>query len=64
MSKEEIDFLLKYTNGNITDYQAANLCQQYINGMNYEETTGFTLAMAHSGEVFRFIKLGMVWWQT
>ena len=32
----------------------------YINGMNYEETTSFTLAMAHSGEVLDLSELGMV----
>lgn len=62
LSKEEIDFFVKnYTNGNITDYQAAALIMAiYINGMNYEETTSFTLAMAHSGEVLDLSKLGMV----
>lgn len=62
MSKEEIDFFVKnYTNGNITDYQAAALIMAiYINGMNYEETTSFTLAMAHSGEVLDLSELGMV----
>ena len=61
-SKEEIDFFVKnYTNGNITDYQAAALIMAiYINGMNYEETTSFTLAMAHSGEVLDLSELGMV----
>ena len=50
-----------YTNGNITDYQAAALIMAiYINGMNYEETTSFTLAMAHSGEVLDLSELGMV----
>lgn len=62
LSKEEIDFFVKnYTNGNITDYQAAVLIMAiYINGMNYEETTSFTLAMAHSGEVLDLSELGMV----
>lgn len=62
LSKEEIDFFVKnYTNGNITDYQAAALIMAiYINGMNYEETTNFTLAMAHSGEVLDLSELGMV----
>lgn len=62
LSKEEIDFFVKnYTNGNITDYQAAALIMAiYINGMNYEETTSFTLAMAHSGEVIDLSELGMV----
>lgn len=62
LSKEEIDFFVKnYTNGNVTDYQAAALIMAiYINGMNYEETTSFTLAMAHSGEVLDLSELGMV----
>ena len=62
LSKEEIDFFVKnYTNGNITDYQAEALIMAiYINGMNYEETTSFTLAMAHSGEVLDLSELGMV----
>ena len=62
LSKEEIDFFVKnYTNGNITDYQAAALIMAiYINGMNYEETTSFTLAMAHSGEVLDLSELGIV----
>lgn len=62
LSKEEIDFFVKnYANGNITDYQAAALIMAiYINGMNYEETTSFTLAMAHSGEVLDLSELGMV----
>ena len=62
LSKEEIDFFVKnYTNGNITDYQAAALIMAiYITGMNYEETTSFTLAMAHSGEVLDLSELGMV----
>ena len=60
LSKEEIDFFVKnYTNGNITDYQAAALIMAiYINGMNYEETTSFTLAMAHSGEILDLSSLG------
>ena len=62
LSKEEIDFFIKnYTNGNITDYQASALIMAiYINGMNYEETTNFTLAMANSGEVLDLSDLGIV----
>ena len=62
LSKEEIDFFIKnYTNGNITDYQAAALIMAiYINGMNYEETTNFTLAMSESGEVLDLSDLGEV----
>lgn len=53
LSKEEIDFFIEgYTNGEITDYQAAALVMAiYINGMNYEETKNLTLAMANSGEI-------------
>ena len=38
LSKEEIEFFIKeYTNGNITDYQAAALVMAiYINGMTEE----------------------------
>lgn len=62
LTKEEIDFFIKnYTNGNITDYQAAALVMAiFINGMNYEETTNFTLAMASSGEVLDLSELGTV----
>lgn len=52
LSKEEIDYFIKgYTNGDVTDYQAAALAMAiYINGMDYEETKHLTLAMAYSGE--------------
>lgn len=53
LSKEEIKyFVSQYTNGNITDYQAAALVMAiYINGMNKEETTNLTLEMANSGDI-------------
>lgn len=53
LSKIEIEYFIKeYTNGNITDYQAAALIMAiYINGMNDEEITNLALAMAHSGEM-------------
>jgi len=53
LSKEEIKyFITEYTNGNVTDYQAAALVMAiYINGMNYEETTNLTLEMTKSGDV-------------
>lgn len=53
LSKEEIKyFVSEYTNGNITDYQAAALVMAiYINGMNKEEITNLTLEMANSGDI-------------
>lgn len=52
LTKEEIEYFVKgYTNGEITDYQAAALIMAiYINGMDMEETTNLTIAMAKSGE--------------
>ena len=62
LSKEEIDFFIKeYTNGNIADYQASALIMAiYINGMDEEETTNLTIAMAHSGDILDLSKLGNV----
>lgn len=62
LSKEEIEYFIKnYTNGTIPDYQAAALTMAiYINGMNEEETTNLTLAMAHSGEILDLLELGIV----
>ncbi|MBQ2916965.1 MAG: thymidine phosphorylase [Clostridia bacterium] len=53
LNKEEISyFVSEYTNGNITDYQAAALVMAiYINGMNKEETTTLALEMSKSGDV-------------
>lgn len=53
LSKEEINYFIKnYTNGEISDYQAASLIMAiYLNGMNNEETLNLTMAMAYSGEV-------------
>ena len=53
LSKEEIEYFVKgYTEGTITDYQAAALIMAiYINGMTYKETTDLTLAMANSGDI-------------
>ena len=60
--KEETEYFVKeYTNGNITDYQAAALVMAiYINGMTIEETTNLTLAMAHSGDVLDLSEFGIV----
>ena len=60
LSKEEIDYVInEYTNGTIPDYQmAALLMAIYFNGMNYEETTNLTLAMAHSGDMMDLSEIG------
>lgn len=52
LSKEEIDFFVKgYTAGEIPDYQASALCMAiYFRGMDDEETTNLTLAIAASGD--------------
>ena len=62
LSKEEIDFFVKgYTDGSVTDYQAAALVMAiYINGMNDEETTNLTLAMAKSGDILDLSSIGDV----
>ncbi len=53
LTKEEIEyFVSNYTNGKITDYQAAALIMAiYINGMTDSETFYLTYSMANSGEV-------------
>lgn len=58
--KEEIDYFIEgYTNGKVTDYQAAALIMAiYLNGMTNTEITNLTLAMAFSGEVLDLSKLG------
>lgn len=52
LSKEEITFVIdNYTNGNIPDYQMSALLMAIVlNGMNIEETTQLTIAMANSGD--------------
>lgn len=62
LSKERIEYFINnYTNGNITDYQAAALIMAiYINGMDEEEITNLTLAMANSGDVLDLSELGTV----
>lgn len=54
-SAAEIDWLIdQYTRDAIPDYQiAAWLMAVYWQGMNAQETTDLTLAMAHSGEELR-----------
>lgn len=60
LEKEEIDYFIKeYTNGSITDYQAAALVMAiYLNGMSDEEITNLTLAMANSGEMLDLSRFG------
>lgn len=59
LKKEEIEYFVnEYTKGNIADYQAAALIMAiYINGMNEEEITNLTLAMANSGDVLDLSKI-------
>lgn len=53
LSAEEIRaFVNGYTNGDVTDYQAAAWAMAVLlNGMTDQETTDMTMAMAHSGQV-------------
>ena len=62
LNKEEIEFFVtNYTNGNITDYQAAALIMAiYINGMDEEEITNLTISMANSGDILDLSELGNV----
>ena len=62
LSKEQIEYFVNnYTNGNITDYQAAALVMAiYMNGMDEEEITNLTLAMANSGDILDLSELGIV----
>lgn len=62
LNKEEIKYFVNgYTNGSITDYQAAALVMAiYIRGMDDEEITNLTVSMAYSGEVLDLSELGMV----
>ncbi len=52
LTREEIAYFVRgYTCGEIPDYQASALLMAIcIRGMNDEETTALTLAMAHSGD--------------
>ena len=53
LSPEEIDFFVQgYTQGEITDYQAAAWAMAVLlNGMTPRETTDLTLSMARSGQI-------------
>lgn len=52
LTLEEISYIVEnYTNGSLPDYQmSAFLMAVYFQGMNYEETTNLTMAMADSGD--------------
>lgn len=52
LDKEEISYMVNgYTKGEIPDYQmSAFLMAVYFQGMNHEETTMLTMAMADSGD--------------
>lgn len=52
LNKDEISYLVEnYTNGAIPDYQmSAFLMAVFFQGMNHEETTNLTMAMADSGD--------------
>ena len=60
LNENEINFFIQgYTNGQITDYQAAALVMAiYIKGMTKEETTNLSLAMSKSGDVLNLSKFG------
>lgn len=51
LTLEEIEFFVRgFTNGDIPDYQTSAFAMAILlNGMTARETTGLTLAMAHSG---------------
>lgn len=59
LSKEEIDFFIKgVTDNSIPDYQiSALLMAIYFKGLNPEETSLLTLAMASSGKVFNLSEI-------
>lgn len=62
LETEEIEYFVKgYTEGTITDYQAAAMVMAiFINGFNYRETKDLTIAMANSGEILDLSDLGTV----
>ena len=59
LTKEEISFFIKgYTEGSVTDYQAAALIMAiYLNGMTNQECTYLTMEMAHSGDILDLSKI-------
>jgi pyrimidine-nucleoside phosphorylase len=53
LTQAEIEFFIRgFTQGEITDYQAAAWAMAvFLNGMSDRETTDLTLAMTHSGDI-------------
>ncbi len=53
LTHDEIQFFVEgFTSGDVADYQASAWAMAvYLRGMNDDETTALTLAMAHSGQV-------------
>lgn len=62
LTDKEIQFIVEgFTSGKIPDYQmSAFLMAVCLNGMNSEETTQLTLAMAHSGDTLDLSKINGV----
>ena len=60
LSESEIKFFVdQYTNGNIPDYQASALLMAIcIKGMDTEELSALTLAMANSGDMLDLSRFG------
>ena len=60
LSKEEIEYFVNgYTNGEVTDYQAAALIMAiFINGMTDLELYDLTFSMASSGEILDLSEFG------
>ena len=56
LTKEEIDFFINgYVNNKIPDYQVSSLLMAIVlNGMNEEEVTNLTIAMANSGDKINY----------
>ena len=59
LTQEEIEFFVHgYTQGTIPDYQmSAMLMAICLKGMNMDETTQLTMAMAHSGDIMDLSKI-------